>query len=205
MLCISLLTTFEIQAADEINFGEIKNSVYQNNYFKMSATIPKGWSVQTQKSQKEILDRGGKMAAGDDKNLKAMIKATELQIVNLFAAFKHPQGSPVDYNPSIMSIAEKVSHLPGITRGKDYHFHTKRVLQSTQMQVSFPKEVYTKQIDGIDFDVMIVNMTSVGQTIKQKQYVSIIKGYALIISITYTTDEDEAELDKALQSIHFQS
>jgi hypothetical protein len=90
-----LLGGCEKKASDEIDFGTVENSTYRNNYFGMSMKIPVEWSVQGQEIQKKIMDVGAKMASGDDKNLKAAIKASELQTVNLLAVFKHPVGTPV--------------------------------------------------------------------------------------------------------------
>jgi len=144
------------------------------------------------------------MLAGEDKNLNAVIKASELQSINLLVVFKHPLGAPVPYNPSIVCVAERVRHMPGIKRGKDYQFHTKKLLQSSQVDVSFPKEIFTSQLDGKNFDVMPLEMSFAGQIIRQKQYVAIMKGYALIIIASYTSPEEEAELNKILQSVRFQ-
>ena len=192
------------KASDEIDFGTVKNSTYQNDYFGLSIQVPDDWSIQDQESQKRLMDLGGKVIAGEDKILSAVLKASELQTVNLLAAFKHPIGAPVPYNPSIMCIAERIRNMPGIKRGKDYHFHSKKFLQSSHLSVSFPREVFTEQLDGKDFDIMPLEMSIAGLTVQQKQYVAITKGYALVIIASYTSDEEEADLNKILQSVRFQ-
>ena len=107
------------KAADEIDFGTVNNSVYKNEYFGLSITLPPDWSIQDQETRQKLKELGGQMVAGDDENLKAAVKASELTTVNLFTAFKHPIGTPVEYNPSITSLAERVRHIPGIKTGKD--------------------------------------------------------------------------------------
>ncbi len=189
----------------EIDFGVVENSTYRNNYFGLSMKLPLGWDVQSQEMQQKIMDIGATMVAGDDENLKTVVKASELQTVNLLAVFKHPIGAPVAYNPNIICIAESIRHMPGIKRGKDYHFHSKKLLESSQIEVSFPKEIYTEQIGGTDFDIMTLQMHFAGQTIKQRQYVAVMKGYALLLIISFTTNEEESELQKALDSILFNS
>jgi len=196
-----LLAGCEKKASDEIDFGSVENSTYRNNYFGMSMKIPAGWSVQDQDTQKRLMDAGAKVASGDDKNLQAVMKASELQTVNLLAVFKHPVGTPVPFNPCIMCVAERIRHMPGIKSGKDYHFHTKKFFQSGQMEVSFPKEIYTKQIGGVDFDIMTLQMSIAGQIVKQKQCATVMKGYALLFVVAFTNDEEEAELAKILESV----
>jgi len=188
---------------DEIDFGTFKDSIYQNEYFGLVVDLPRNWSVQNQEAQQRLMEMGGKMVAGDDKNLKAVFKAAEMTSVNLFAAFKLPVGSPVSSNPNIMCVAERVSHMPGIKKGTDYLFHSKRILESGQMQVTFPKEMSTEFIGGQEFGVMHAEMSYPGITIRQKFYAAIMKGYALAFIVSFTTDEEESILQDILKTVVF--
>ena len=146
---------------------------------------------------------GTEAAFGNDKNLKALVKASEMQTVNLFAAFEQPLGSPIPFNPSVMAIAEQVRQLPGIQRGKDYHFQVRKTLESGQLQVKFPKEDYTERLGNVEFDVMEQEMAARGLTIRQKMYTIIKKGYAFSFILSFTNDEQEAHMRKALQTVAF--
>jgi hypothetical protein len=198
-----LLAGCEKKASDEIDFGAINNSIYKNNYFGMTVTLPPDWSIQSQEAQKRNLNTGERILAGDDKNLNAVMKASELRVVNLFAASKYPKGSPVSYNPSILALAEDVRDFPGIKRGSDYHFHAKQLMQSGSLDVSFPKDIYTQSLGGIDFDIMEVEIHVRGIVVRQKYYATIMKGYAVNIIISFTTDEDEASLQKIIDTLKF--
>jgi hypothetical protein len=191
------------KATDEIDFGTINKSVYQNHYFGLTVALPPEWSVQDQETRQKMMELGGKMVAGDDKNLNAAVKASEMTTVNLFAAFKHPVGTPVPYNPNIMCLAERVRHMPGIKEGKDYLFHAKRMLESSHMQVSFPKEMSAESMGGQQFGVMHTEMSMAGEAIRQKYYAAIIKDYALVFIVSFTTEEDELSLEKTLKTVEF--
>jgi len=192
------------KAGNEIDFGTFNHSVYTNNYFGLAVTIPADWSIQDREAQRRIMKLGGNMLAGDDKNLKSLVKASELKTVNLFTAFKHPLGTPVAFNPSIMSMAEKVSQLPGIKRGKDYLFFVRRTLESGQMQISFPKDIYTERLDGVDFDVMYLEFSIRGTMVKEKYYMTIMKDYAVGFIVSFTNDEEESSDQKILNTVTFQ-
>jgi hypothetical protein len=191
----------EQKAKDEIDFGVFNNSVYQNNYFGLTVALPSDWSIQDQEAQRRIMELGSEIVAADDQNLKAAIKASELTTVNLFAAFEHPLGTPVPYNSGIMCLAEKVHHMPGIKQGSDYLFHTRMLLESSQMQISFPQEISTETLGGQQFDVMHTVISMAGVKIRQKYYTTIIKGYALVFIVSFTTDSEEASLDEILDTI----
>jgi hypothetical protein len=201
---LALLTTgCRRKASDEMDFGTVKNSVYHNNYLGLSMTLPSGWSVQDQKSQQRLINAGGALVAGDDKTLKSLLKASDLQNVNLFAVFKYPLGSPVTLNPSIMGVAERVRQLPGIQQGRDYLFHAKKLLEAGQLQISFPKEIYAERLGGVDFDIMEMEVSILGSTVKERYYATVRKGYALSLVVVYE-EGDEALQRKALDSIRFE-
>jgi len=143
------------------------------------------------------------MLTGDDKNLEAIVKASELQSVHLLSVFEHPLGTPVPYNLSISCIAERVSHLPGIRTGEDYHFHAKKLMKSGKIDFSFPKEVYPDKISGVDFYVMSVEITVPAFTVKQEYYTTIMKGYALSFIISFTKDEERNTLINILKTMTF--
>jgi hypothetical protein len=132
-----------------------------------------------------------------------MLKASQLQTVNLLTVMKYPLGSPVTYNPGIICVAERVSHMPGIKRGKDYLFHTRKFLESGQMSVSFPREISTEKLGDTEFDVLYVELSVAGIKVQQKYYTIIMKGYALGLIESYTNAEEESSLDNILHSITF--
>ena len=202
--CAVLLAGCEKKASDEIDSGTFKDSVYRNKYFGLTLTVPSEWSIQDQESRQQIMDRGVKMVGGEDKNLKAAIKASELQTVNLLTAFKHPVGTPVSFNPNISCVAERVRHMPGIKRGKDYLFHSRRLLESSQMDVSFPRDISAEELGGANFDVMYTEMALAGMTVRQKYYATVVKGYALAFVVSFTTEEEEAALQSILESVAFE-
>jgi hypothetical protein len=203
ILILALFAGCQKKASDEIDFGTVTDSVYHNNYFGFNVPLPKDWSVQDQTEQRRLAQLGGKLISGDDKNLQAAMKIGELQTVNLFAVFEHPPGSPVDFNPSILSVAENVRYAPGIKRGKDYHFQAKKVLEGGQLDITFPKDIYTQQVGGIDFDVMEAQIRTHGVVIKQKYYAAIMKGYALCVVTSFGTEEQDAALQKILAGVTF--
>ena len=193
----------EKKASEEIDFGTFSGSLYQNKYFDMTITIPSDWSIQDNQAKQQIASTGQKMLSGDDKNMQAIVKASELQSVSLFIIFEHPLGTPVPFNLNISCVAERVSHMPGIREGKDYHFHAKKILESGKMDFSFPKEIYPENISGVDFHIMSVELKMHGMTVTQEYYTTIMKGYALSFIISFTNDEERNTLINILQTLTF--
>jgi hypothetical protein len=191
------------KASEEVDRGSFAGPLYRNNYFGMTITIPSDWSIQDSKSMQTIKDLGKQVIDKDDKNLKAVMEASELQTVSLFAVFQHPLGSPVPFNPNLMCMAERVRHMPGIKRGKDYHFHTRKLLESSQMKVKFPGEMYSETFDGVEFDVLYSETSLGAMLVKQKQYGVVMKGYILLIVSTFANADQETTIDEILKTLTF--
>lgn len=191
------------KASEEIDFGTFSNSVYTNKYFGVTVTIPPEWNIQSQESQQRLMKTGARIMAGDDKNFKAIVKASELQTVNLFTVCEHPLGAPVPFNSSLLGMAEMVRELPGIKRGKDYLFQMRKTMEGGQIQFSFPKDVYSEQLGEVEFDVLDSEMKYSGKTIKQKYYSTIKKGYALCFILSFGTADEEVALRKILDTVAF--
>ncbi len=191
------------KSSGKIDFGAVEGSVYTNHYLGFKIPIPQGWSVQDNAAKKALLESGKQMAAGKDANLKAALDASELNSVPLLIIFKYPVGSAVDFNPSFSSVAEKVSQMPGITRGSDYLFHVKKILQQAQMKYTIADTIRTETVGGVSFDVLDATLSAGSLVVNQKYYTAIMKGYALSLIVTYSTPDDQKELTSLLSSIAF--
>lgn len=201
ILSVILFSGCRKKASEEIGYGSFEGSVYTNEYFGLKIEFPSDWSIQDNEASQRVRDLGGKILAGDDEKMKAIVKASELQSVNLFLVTKYPLGSPVSFNPNVAAVAEKVDYLPGITRGKDYLFHARKLLESSGLDYAFPEEVYTEEIGGYSFDVMPAIVKTQNMSFNQKYYSTVMKGYTLSFLTTYADGEDEAALKEILATI----
>jgi hypothetical protein len=204
MLAVIISIGCSKKASDEIDFGTVENHVYQNNYFGMSIKLPEKWSIHDLESRRQIMDTGGHMIAGEDKNLQAAVKAAELTTVYMVSISKYPIGAPVDSNQMFQCIAEKVRHMPGIVTGKDYLFHARKLLESSQVQYAFLGETTNKIIGGQEFGLLESEMYMAGQQIRQNMYATIINGYALLLISSFSNDDDGLELESILENITFE-
>ena len=201
-----LSSAFIITCSDKkaIDFGEFEGGIYSNSFFNLMLSIPDEWEVLDLESRMEIMKRGGEIVAGNNQGLKAAINAADLKSLNLLSAYEYPPGSAVETNPGIMLIAEKVKHAPGIKRGSDYHFHAKKLMKLSRVKISYPEEIYETSIDGVTFDVMTSEMTlGPGVVIRQRQYATIMNGYALLVALTYQDESGLGQLEEIVETITF--
>lgn len=194
----------EEKAFDKIDFGTLENGKYKNEFFGMRLKLPDDWYAMDDDTRMKMMETAKKMLSGEDKNMKAILDASELNSVNLFMVNKHPLGTAVSFNPGLACVAEKVGHLPGIKKGSDYLYHAKKLMQASQIKYIFPKEPYAQKIGGNDFDVQDVEVHIKGMTIYQKYYAAILKGYALSFIISSATQEEEENLKQILETVQFE-
>ena len=188
-----------------LDAGTVKDSTYTNAFFGMQLRIPDGWQVQDNEATRALLERGRTLAVGDDKNLNAMVSASEQKSLTLLTVFKHPPGSPVDFNPSFMCIVERIQGLPGIKKGSDYLFHVRKGLSLSKIQFTFEKEIYDAPVAGLEFGVLETKLIIGKAAIRQKYYTTILKGYALSLIISYSSEEELQTHNKTIESMKFRS
>ena len=83
----------------------------------MTVEKPDGWYAQNEEEAVAVQKQGGKMLAGNDKNLKAVLDASQDTTSQLFGFFEVPPGTPGKLNPNVLSAAENIKAAPGVPGG----------------------------------------------------------------------------------------
>jgi hypothetical protein len=205
ILVLTLITCCSsLPKSNDFDYGKVENNQYNNTFFAFKVKIPDNWVVQSKDQTDRLTDQGKELMAGNDKKLKAILDASEVNTANLLTVFKYEIGSAVDYNPSVAIIAENVKNYPGIKNGNDYLFQARRLLKQSQIQYDYIDEVFkTQNIGAKEFYMMNASINYMGILIKQIYYSTIIKKFSFSVIISYVTDEQKAELDKLLSSMEF--
>ena len=162
--------------------------------------LPPSWHAQSHQIQREIVESGLDTLETNHESVEASLSQ---RTVNLLGLFKHPINSG-GFNPNILGLAERADEVLGLKRGRDYHVYTKKMFASNSVPVSYPKEIYTETISGVDFDVMTMKMQNAGAGSWHKQYATIRNGYVLLFGLSYDNEADEATLDALVRSVQFQ-
>jgi hypothetical protein len=186
------------------DYGHTENNKYFNSFFGLELSLPDNWIVQTKEQTENLSKMGKDLMAGDDKNLKAVINASEVNSANLLAVFQYEVGAAVDYNPSFMLVAENLKNTPGIKTGSDYLFQSRKLLKQSQVQYSYIDDEFKKEIiNNQEFYTMNCSIDYMGFNIKQRYYSTIINGFCLSAIVTFTNDEHKTNLEKIISTMNF--
>ena len=186
------------------DYGHVKKGVYFNDFFGFNIELPEDWVVQSKEQTENLANSGRKLVIGDNKNLKAIIEASEINTANLLIAFQYELGSPVDYNPSIMIIAENIKNAPGIKNGSDYLYQAKRLIQQTQLKYEYLSEKFDlEKINEVEFYKMNTRVNYLDLDIKQEYYSTVLNGFSLNFIISYISDDQKEVLISSINSLTF--
>ncbi len=204
LLIICTMSCSQGQKSKDFDYGKIEDNVYSNAFFNFKIDIPTTWSIQNKEQINNLIEKGKKIVAGDNENLKKVLEASEINSAYLLTIFKHELGSPVDYNPSLMIIAENLKLSPGIKTGGDYLFHTRKILQQTTINYHTIDDDF-KQVDlnNQEFYQMNAHATLGGIALTQRYYSTIKNGFSINVVISFANDEQRAELEEILKSLAF--
>ena len=188
----------------DFDYGRVENNQYINSFFDVKMTVPAGWIIQTKEQMDNLSKVGKELVTGDNSKMKAALKASEINTANLLSVFQYEVGSAVDYNPSLMLIAENIKHAPGIKTGKDYLFQTRKLLEQSQLKYDRLDTESTKEvINGMEFYKMNAEINYMGLTIKQIYYTTILNGFSFNVILSFINDQQKSELAEALNSMKF--
>jgi len=193
----------QVPASQEIDFGVVKDSVYRNDYFGFQLTVPAGWHLPPREENEQMMQQGGKLIAGDDRTMKAQLKAAELDTVPLLSAFEQPPGSPIPFNSNLICMAERLPKGVVLKDAAEYLRHTKDILQKGAMDIRVVGEKANESLNGVPCATMETITTLGPMKVRQKYHAVLSKGYALgfIVTAKDGDTEKEAVLQSALATL----
>ncbi len=164
---------------DHPDNGKVVDGVYTNDFFGFRFTIPTGWMVHGEETQKALMETGKDLIAGDDAEKKVELDAASKRTIHLLTVFEYPLGTPGKENRGIQIMAVKVSFAPGIKTGKDYLALVGDYLKQSAMKMEPVGDPVEHQVADMDFYCQKENLTVNGLPVNESYCAAIVQGYAL--------------------------
>jgi len=189
-------------ASDNITVGSFDGKIYKNDFLGFSVSLPQGWFALDEKKRMEMMSTGLDLIAGDDKNYRTIVEVSKLKTVIMFSFYKQTVGFTDKYDHNIGGFAESLGlRASSIKRGSDYLFHVKEALKQGKLKYAFHEKYQTKKIGSKTFDILSMAIKVGNMTLRQKLYCTIVKGYSIVITISYENQEQLKELESIIDSI----
>ncbi len=178
--------------------GELDGSAYTNNVIGFSATVPEGWNVTGVVQMSRLF--GGSAESLDE--------ATSLgpeSSMYIFYCSKYDL-SYSGYNPGVgievSNQSAKKALLTGEQALSDYIEQSRESLKQqykdTNASISYETGV---KVAGNDYSVIHVNANYNGAQIMQDMYILGVNGYVMMITETYSNEDDKAAAHTFLESL----
>ncbi len=178
------------------------NTSLQSGYFKIKLTKPTTWTLAEEKVAYELMGVGVDFVAGDDETLQREMAIAHKKNLVLFVISENPMGAAVEFNPSLMGLAENITMSPGIVTGEDYFFHSKKLAARANVPITYADTYTKREIGGVEFSVMAAKVTAPGaENVQQSYFAARHNDHMIIIIQSYATDAQRQALDGILNSI----
>lgn len=192
-----LLLCFSASAQSVADRGVAHDGTYTNPDFGFSFKYPKDWVVHGEATNERIRELGKEKVAEAGES-KTSVEVAMNNTYQLLTVFRYAVGTPgIGFNPAIMVLAEKVSHAPGITNGKDYLLNVRILMAKTGTQALL-KEPKEHQFSGSQFfrDDFAAEVN--GKPLVEVYFATLVKGYALVFVFI---GEDQKSVDEMAKSM----
>jgi hypothetical protein len=200
---LSLISSCKQKHADEINFGRVDGGNYRNDFFQLDLSIPADWIYEDHRVNTRQVQIAG------NRYVNEVVQPSSLNALTL-CTLKHPPTGSHLFPPSFLLYAQDLRQNPKVTTGEQFlaiaseELELAEKLDKEQTIKATPEGGIIKgKIAGEDFYRLKVRYDVRDQVFYQEQYCRIIRGYALVVVMTYTSEaEKELELE-ILQGISF--
>jgi len=179
-----------------LDTGRIENGIYTNDFFKFSVNVPPGWNIAGDPTEEYLAEEGSDAVFWEG-------APDGEEFINLLTVFKHPPDLEKTPNPGFCWMAEKIEKSPEPVTATKCLATIKQYLTASDIEASFPKGIYSVQLDKQNFEVMDVRLKTENTTAAQRYYVTIKKGYALFCIINTTEKTINTAIEKMINSANF--
>lgn len=184
-----------------VDAGTVTGWTYRNSYFGFQLTIPPGWIVHGKAAKEELSAKGRKARRPEDVKDQAAAQASRDRTSNLLTISKLPFGTQGEFNAVFMCMVEA---LPLSTTREAYMDDMKAQLKQTTEPITVLEEGKVETLGGVPFSTLITLTEEPGaEPVKQKYYLTLKKGYALLFITTMLSESDLDILDWIRDSIQF--
>ncbi|WP_242831481.1 cell wall-binding repeat-containing protein, partial [Dehalobacter sp. UNSWDHB] len=160
-----------------LDFGTLSGQNYTNNYFNLSITIPDGWQTE----DNIALTQEGTDSTSTD--------ASTYDLAYLLSASKGDSTGFIAQSSDIGTLVSSKNFL--------------ELYKVALTEFVFPREVYTQNLNGTNFNVLEFQATDNSGIAYGKIYAAVVKGQICLFTIAYSDSAGLAEVNQIFSSINF--
>lgn len=190
-------TVVKTPAVSEIRqvFGTVEDRTYVNKFFGFTLEVPKEMTISDRLDQEMYADAGVDVMKSqtqlDTSELDAAVKTT----INMLLVTKLPVGSPENSGIEIASTKQ----VTGVT-AKMALTASESVMTSTG-SFKVVNRFQPRKIGSYTYEISDMESTAFGIPLDHRMFVTMLKGYSVIITITKQKDGSYDEFEQLIGNI----
>lgn len=177
--------------------GEMNGSEYVNDYFGLRIEIPQGYVI-VDRNELELLQKAGvEIIGGDSETNTKRIETAVNQTVILLGVFRDHFGTPNNSGIEIGAVRQQ----DGVTARMVLAASSSLLTRNGGYKLK--RSLTDRKFGGVTFVGAEFERDIAGVTIKQHSYVAMRRGYSLLVTIVYSTDEGLKAMQQLLDGMAF--
>lgn len=185
-------------AAVKFEKGTVDGTTFTNKFFGMKFDVPENWQVQEEIVNKIIKDAGTKSVKAKNNPTQKALDQAAARVTVALTALKNPMGSAE--NASVVLSFENMNSTPVVKDAVDYMDLMVNTFKSVQLPAGMTySAVQAEKLGARQFAYLDVKRPEV----KQRMYVTMKKGYAILFVFTYTDAADLETMRTMLANANF--
>lgn len=205
--CSSKDVSNALVGKNTLDFGTFNGTEYTQPYFKMTLKIPDGWYIMDDKTKNSLYNQSVealKNASSDSDKTKYDLSKEKNLFMFVVSEKEYSQDTGAGSNFIFETENLGLIGASKVKNGKDYLNYVEKNLKSDTSATCTFGDITSQKYGNKEFYTTDITTTVNGQSIKQKYYCTIQKGYALSFIATYLGDEkSDAPLDTIMNTIKF--
>lgn len=184
-----------------ISVGEMNDYTYTNDYFGITFSIPQDWTILSEDEITKLKEASGEIVP--NKEAKEQMDLAEQKTLDLVYTHKYELDYTEGFNPNLSCVSENLE-LVGFEVKTPEAYLEQAKKQMMETGLPFELDEITQETVGSKQFGVLESTIDLGIVIHQKVYVTIIDGYALVFTLSYSNVEGMDELLGIMDTITFE-
>ncbi len=186
---------------DNIQGAWTSGNEYRNPFFAVGIKVPEDWVLKKGLSE-QLSNKAVDLLAGDEKNLRSVMKSAIEKTYTVFWAYRYPLGTPGKTNPNMSMMIENVALYPGIVSASDYLKAMEQTLKLSKLDARFVSDPADAVLGNAHFTMREIEVPLGTMRLREKFYCMFKDGYVLTIEVTIMTQADEEQTNLITSTVH---
>jgi hypothetical protein len=185
-----------------LDAGTVDKGVYRNGYFGFSMPIPAGAEITSKAETNEFVSQGVKTVL-DPKLDPKIVEEAKAGLTTLLFFYVKATARKADDSVMVTVSAVKITPDMGFENPDDYVRQMTDMLKSGPAKAQPQGPAYSAQVGGRRFAAQDCSMSISGEPARITMMSAFMRGYAFILSTTYSNDAGRKRAQDVVSSARF--